>query len=167
MTYIPVTEVQSNPFAPGTSELFKQLRDNPIAIAGGLAGAPRNVPLSLDLMLGGSSFALTGATPVEFVGLTSQSSLLIVWDITADVSQPVPFQIGYSTNNGSSWSPYQTITTVPTNETEQGMSHVSLTEGRLNMLPPITGAAGSNAIRLRRATGVAGGRVAILGLGRT
>ena len=38
--YIGITEAQSNPFAPLTSELVKQLRDNPIAIAEGAAGAP-------------------------------------------------------------------------------------------------------------------------------
>ena len=39
--YIGITEAQSNPFAPFTSELVKQLRDNPIAIAEGAEGAPR------------------------------------------------------------------------------------------------------------------------------
>ena len=38
--YIGITEVQSNPFAPLTSELVKQLRDNPLAIAEGAPGAP-------------------------------------------------------------------------------------------------------------------------------
>ena len=40
MTYIAITEEQSNPFAPITSELLKQLRDNPLAIANGSVGAP-------------------------------------------------------------------------------------------------------------------------------
>ena len=39
--YIGITEAQSNPFAPLTSELVKQLRDNPIAIADGAPGAPK------------------------------------------------------------------------------------------------------------------------------
>lgn len=39
--YIDVTESQSDPFAPLTSELTKQLRDNPIAMAEGQPGAPR------------------------------------------------------------------------------------------------------------------------------
>ena len=38
--YIGITEAQSNPFAPLTSELVKQLRDNPLAIAEGAPGAP-------------------------------------------------------------------------------------------------------------------------------
>ena len=41
IAYIGITESQSNPFAPVTAELVKQLRDNPIAIAGGAQGAPR------------------------------------------------------------------------------------------------------------------------------
>jgi hypothetical protein len=48
--YIGITESQSNPFAPLTSELVKQLRDNPIAIAEGAPGAPR----LLDAALGSS-----------------------------------------------------------------------------------------------------------------
>ena len=43
--YIGITEAQSNPFAPLTSELVKQLRDNPIAIAEGAPGAPRINPI--------------------------------------------------------------------------------------------------------------------------
>ena len=39
--FIGITEAQSNPFAPLTSELVKQLRDNPLAIARGATGAPR------------------------------------------------------------------------------------------------------------------------------
>ena len=39
--YIGITEAQSNPFAPLTSELVKQLRDNPLAIAEGAPLAPR------------------------------------------------------------------------------------------------------------------------------
>ena len=38
--YIGITEAQSNPFAPLTSELVKQLRDNPLAIAEGAEDAP-------------------------------------------------------------------------------------------------------------------------------
>jgi hypothetical protein len=52
--YIAVTEAQSNPFAPVTSELVKQLRDNPIAIAEGAAGAPRNFLGSLERLQAGN-----------------------------------------------------------------------------------------------------------------
>lgn len=39
--YISITEAQTDPGAPFTSDLAKQYRDNPIAIAEGSAGAPR------------------------------------------------------------------------------------------------------------------------------
>lgn len=40
-SYITITEAQTDPEAPLTSELAKQWRDNPIAITEGAAGAPR------------------------------------------------------------------------------------------------------------------------------
>jgi len=39
--YVPITDAQTDPGAPGTSELWKQWRDNPIAIAEGSSGAPK------------------------------------------------------------------------------------------------------------------------------
>jgi len=39
--YVTITDAQTDPGAPGTSELWKQWRDNPIAIAEGSTGAPR------------------------------------------------------------------------------------------------------------------------------
>lgn len=39
--YISITEAQTDPGAPFTSDLAKQYRDNPIAIAEGSVGAPR------------------------------------------------------------------------------------------------------------------------------
>lgn len=41
--YIAITDSQIEPEAPVTSELMNQLRDNPIAIAGGAVDAPRVV----------------------------------------------------------------------------------------------------------------------------
>ena len=39
--YIPITESQTDPGAPGTSELWKQWRDNPLAMFEGATSAPR------------------------------------------------------------------------------------------------------------------------------
>lgn len=38
--YVAITDAQIEPGAPGTTDLFNQLRDNPIAIAEGAPGAP-------------------------------------------------------------------------------------------------------------------------------
>jgi hypothetical protein len=40
--YVAITEAQTDPGAPGTSELWKQWRDNPLAIAEGSTDAPYN-----------------------------------------------------------------------------------------------------------------------------
>ncbi len=40
-SYITITDAETDPSAPLTSELAKKWRDNPIAIAEGSAGAPR------------------------------------------------------------------------------------------------------------------------------
>ena len=53
--YIGITEAQSNPFAPLTAELVKQLRDNPIAITEGAPDAPRLYLRSLERLLPGPS----------------------------------------------------------------------------------------------------------------
>lgn len=68
MSYIAVTEPQSNPFAPLTSELVKQLRDNPIAIAEGAAGAPRaNGKMAATLLEYATSNPLTGLSGGDLV----------------------------------------------------------------------------------------------------
>lgn len=45
-SYITITEGETDPEAPLTSELAKKWRDNPIAIAEGSAGAPRIEPIA-------------------------------------------------------------------------------------------------------------------------
>lgn len=56
--YIPITESETDPGAPGTSELWKKWRDNPIAVAEADPTAPQNL---LPTVLIGSA-TLTGAT---------------------------------------------------------------------------------------------------------
>ena len=68
--YIEITEAQSNPFAPLTSELVKQLRDNPIAIAEGSPGAPRLYLRSLERLLPGSSIRSRRDASVSATGTT-------------------------------------------------------------------------------------------------
>ena len=46
--YIPITEAQSDPEGAVDSSLIKRLRDNPIAIAKGAAGAPKIQYAALD-----------------------------------------------------------------------------------------------------------------------
>lgn len=45
-TYSTISEAESDPGAPGTSQLVKRLRDNPIAVWEGDATAPRIDPIN-------------------------------------------------------------------------------------------------------------------------
>lgn len=44
MAYIPITNAQVDPDSPVTAELMTQLRDNPLEMFAGAAGAPRVQP---------------------------------------------------------------------------------------------------------------------------
>ena len=76
--YIGITEAQSNPFAPLTSELVKQLRDNPIAIAEGATGAPRvqgNAIVDKEVV----DFTLVSAVAnVDFTDLSLQRFAIVI-----------------------------------------------------------------------------------------
>lgn len=52
--YIEITEEQTDPGAPGTSELWKQWRDNPIAIANGEEDAPRVSLSAIERLVAGN-----------------------------------------------------------------------------------------------------------------
>lgn len=53
--YVPITDAQTDPGAPGTSELWKQWRDNPIAMFEGSAGAPNLGFMALGQLTAGDS----------------------------------------------------------------------------------------------------------------
>jgi hypothetical protein len=170
--YVQILDTQIEPDAPLTSTLAAQWRDNPIAIAEGAAGAPRNRPLSLDLLIGGQSFELTGTTPVNFIDLSGISSLIVVASVTG-LPEPnetiiVSVEVSYSTNNGVDWSAWQGGIVSIAGVVESGnMVHINLIEGRINSGTPITGAAGSNAVRFRKTSLNGNARVMVYGMGRT
>lgn len=145
---------------------------NVIAQARGKPGAPRNEPLSLDLMIGGASVALSGTTPAEFLGLAGQASLLVVASVSgfdaAGDPQSAFVEVSYSLNNGGAWSGWQDVANAFGAASTSGVTrHIHLSEGRLDMQPAINGAAGANALRFRKNTINGAARVALFGLGRT
>jgi hypothetical protein len=152
---------------PIRSEQGLMLAGNPIAITLGKPNAPRNRPLSLDLMLGGTPFDLSGTTPVNFLDLAGLSSLILVGFAQGSVSDATPFQVGYSLNNGSTWTGYQTLFTAASgNATASGTFFIHLPSGNVNMAA-FAGAAGANAIRVRKNLTGGNARVSVYGFGRT
>ena len=103
--YIGITEAQSNPFAPLTSELVKQLRDNPIAIAEGAVGAPRILGTARVNNLLASGNLPTGVNAAGVSDLIAHSGIFVVFlglERTGGTSSNGVIE--FSANNGGSWS---------------------------------------------------------------
>jgi hypothetical protein len=159
------TEFPPSVFLPGepiTSPQGLGLFENVEAQAEGAPNAPRNRPLSMDILIGGQSFEMSDTTPVNFVDLAGLSSLILVY-----FAGTYNGQVGFSTDNGLNWSAYFSLPNLADGTVERTSHYINLVEGRINFGAALTGAAGANAIRVRFASGTLTGRVAIYGLGRT
>ena len=99
--YIGITESQSNPFAPLTSELVKQLRDNPIAIAEGAPGAPRVVGDALDLRI--VEVDPAGMESVVFTDLEPTDWTLEFYTIQTDTTNGRTLILDPSYDNGNTF----------------------------------------------------------------
>lgn len=156
------------PGEPWTSAKALAAFENPIAIAEGAAGAPRNEPLSLSLLIGGQSFAL--GIPREYLGLAGVQSLLVVGSVTGSMFGPDPvpqtLQVSFSLDNGGTWGAWTAFLSVLGDITIGATKHVHLGEGRVDTVL-VDGAAGANAVRFRKATSTGSARIMVLGLGRT
>jgi hypothetical protein len=98
------TEFPPSVFLPGepiTSPQGLGLFENVEAQAEGAPNAPRNRPLSMDILIGGQSFEMSDTTPVNFVDLAGLSSLILVY-----FAGTYNGQVGFSTDNGLNWSAY-------------------------------------------------------------
>lgn len=164
--YISITEAQTDPGAPFTSDLAKQYRDNPIAIAEGATGAPRVQGIALGGVYLGS-FTQDGKNPKDLVGL-DKVGLLVADVITmsgASSSGGGTVHIALSANGGVSYGGWITLYTEPgttTSSNSTGRLHLDLATGnwRVRMLASdgsvritngtLTLPAGVNAIRLTK-----------------
>lgn len=63
--YNAITDSQIEPGAPGTTDLFNQLRDNPIAMLEGEAGAPRLFLRALERLAAGNQVRLSASGVAE------------------------------------------------------------------------------------------------------
>lgn len=87
----------------------RALRDNPIAIAEGAAGAPRIVALA---MAGGRSLPTIGAADLSYAAITGLAAAREIGGFmqTMYSGGSSSFAISLSSNNGSSWGGDQTLT---------------------------------------------------------
>lgn len=165
--YLPITDAETDPGAPGTSELWKKWRDNPIAIAEGATGAPRVQGIALGGVYLGS-FTQDGKSPQALLGLDKVGLLVadVITTSTASSSGGGIVQISLSANGGASYGGWITLYTEPgttTNSRSTGRLHLDLATGdwRVRMLASdgsvritdgtLTLPAGVNAIQLTKA----------------
>jgi hypothetical protein len=176
-SYITITDAETDPEAPLTSELAKKWRDNPIAIAEGETGAPKIVSKAMDLFLGTFSFS---ATPAGLTGLDGEDGLLIWYGVTnTSGAAALTLEVRFSNDNGSTWGSYQSIgPSQPATSSRNGFAILGLKTGRFRsthnldsqalVSSTLTVPSNCNAFQIRANGGTAsGGTAYVLGIGET
>lgn len=125
--YIPITELETDPGAPGTSELWKKWRDNPLAIAEGAPGAPRIRGKSLGNISMGA-ITVAGAGGQGYIDCDSMG--LVAAQVVGVVATSRVLRARYSSNNGSTYGGWQNIVTTPSGRETVGCFSGSM---RLNL----------------------------------
>lgn len=125
--YIPITELETDPGAPGTSELWKKWRDNPIAIAEGATSAPRVQGIAL----GGISMGAVSVTGTGGQGWTDCDGMgLIYMPFVINAPSARTLRVRFSSNNGATYGARQNLISAGGSS---GANSVSFGSLRLNL----------------------------------
>jgi hypothetical protein len=94
------------------------LRDNPVAIAEGAAGAPKNMTASFGGGIILPSFSATGSTigvgnPGGYTNIGDYSELLFHGAALTSADNAANIQVRFSNTGGSSWGSLQTVGQTP------------------------------------------------------
>lgn len=128
-SYITITDAETDPEAPLTSELAKKWRDNPIAIAEGAAGAPKIVTRKFTSGAAAQTQTFTGLG--DYGGVDFQLFARNTGAATYDL------QFQFSSNGGSSWSTARLINSVGSGTGSNYMSlsgHFDFATGLLSII---------------------------------
>lgn len=105
--YIPITELETDPGAPGTSELWKKWRDNPIAMFEGVPGAPKLSGPAMGAFLGFYTLTNAGLT---ITGLDRMK--VVEFDLTGsqgNLSGTRSLRVAFSNDGGATWGGAQNV----------------------------------------------------------
>ena len=173
-SYITITDAETDPSAPLTSELAKKWRDNPIAITEGATGAPRVLPLAINNYYGRVALD-TSTTPVAITGLDPNTIISVVGNFANGTANTGVLQMAGSTDGGSTWGSWFNITISPATAGRYSCHVVvNLKNGIFDSVFTNSGNLGTgpfNAIRFRHSeTIISGGsdpaRLSVYGIGR-
>ena len=106
-----IPDAAVDPDAPVTSDLMYSLRDNPVAIAEGSAGAPKVQGQALENVFL-ATLSSPGTTPIGVVGIPRARVFFVRCTPSDTVSATAILQARY-TANGSSWGGWQDIIAIP------------------------------------------------------
>lgn len=101
-SYNIITDAETDPSAPLTSELAKKWRDNPIAIGEGSTGAPRVQGKAL----GGirqTMLTVTGTSYATITGLDSYKWVELICSLDPDAGAGRNCDVELSSDGGSTW----------------------------------------------------------------
>lgn len=173
-SYITITDAETDPSAPLTSELAKKWRDNPIAIIEGATGAPRVLPLAINNYHGRVALD-TSTTPVAITGLNPNTVISVVGNFANGTADTATLQMAGSTDGGSTWGSWFDITITPTTSGRYSCHVVvNLKNGIFDSVFTNSGDLGAgpfNAIQFRHSTtlisaGNGPARLSVYGIGR-
>ena len=102
-----IPDAAVDPDAPVTSDLMYSLRDNPVAIAEGSAGAPKVQGQALENVFL-ATLSSPGPTPIGVVGIPRARVFFVRCMVLDTRSSSNYIQARYTTN-GSSWSGWQDV----------------------------------------------------------
>jgi len=104
-TYTAITDAETGHKSPLTISLARRLRDNPLAISEGAAGAPKIKNKAIDnLNLGGVSWSGSG-----FAGWTGIGDVLRMMILAGEVGSPgQTMRFQFTSDGGATWGSAQT-----------------------------------------------------------
>ena len=122
-SYIEITDGETDPGAPATSELAKKWRDNPIAMAEGAVGAPRVQGIAL----GGISMGAITVGPTTEAGYTNCDRMgLLYANFVGLLYGSYSVQVAFSSDNGASYGAWRVLFTFSLPGTARAIGNMRL-----------------------------------------
>lgn len=115
-TYTPIVDGQLDQDSPITQPLMEALRDNPIAIAEGAAGAPRVQGIALGGFYLGRMSGATGIAPAAVDVPAGVATVVLIGQWANNGLANYSLRVRYSGDGGVSWTGYTLVDTINTDD---------------------------------------------------
>jgi len=116
-TYTTITNAEIDQDSPITQPLLTALRDNPVAITEGAAGAPKVQAAALDTFIAN----VVSSGSVTITDLDTQASIMCAGGVTNGT-----LTVELSDDNGSTWATAETIANLTTSGEESATLNISI-----------------------------------------